>query len=165
MRVPKISGINMNGNKPIITGAYDTILSKYFRVIFGERVYTLGIDEELAAENDIWELDLSSLAQPLDDGAYELVVEAEGYDSVVRRAEKIIIITPINVSEETPSVNQNTEQIPLEKSLVGEDPKDVPKPMPLEQVRMKVSLIPLISTLTATAMLALSGVVLSWKKA
>lgn len=165
MEMPTIDVVNRNNNRPIISGTFDSIFSKQLRVIFGERSYTLGIDNELTSmEAGGWVLDLSTLAQPLVPDAYELIAEAEGYDGQVRRAETILILVPIAVSTEKPSVNELPQDTPTEKPSIYRSEENIPRPMAQEEARSKVSRVPLLLTLSSTFVFAAFGLVLYWKR-
>lgn len=179
MTPPTIMSIEKNGSRPVITGTYDAAFTKQLRVIFGERVYTLGIDEQLVAVANEWQLNLSNLAQPLVVGAYELIVETEGYDGEVKRESIITIITeqdseqesdstPIRTLPARPSGNTPVADDPSapdgseQPSL--DDPDDIPRPMSQEEVRAKVSFIPLVITLGSVIVLVAASAALTWPK-
>ncbi len=158
MEAPTIDEITINGNKPIVKGTYDSAFSQYLRIIFGSRVYTLGVDDELSATGVNWTLSLGRLAEPLEPGAYEFVVETEGYDGSKKRAETIIVLSPTD-QPGTPPV---TTGVPYEPT--PEESADIPRPLPPEEVRRRVSLLPLIVTLASSAVLFLFTATVRWRK-
>lgn len=106
MDPPIIDKVKENEGRPIIKGHYDAVYTKILRVIFGGRVYTLGVDGQLTVQNGQWRLDLSGISPPLTDGDYELIVETVGYDDEIRRVTTIVTIANAGpVDPEEPGEN------------------------------------------------------------
>lgn len=156
MSAPKVTRIEYNGNKPIITGTFDAVFTKELRVIFGDRVYILGVDEQLMVNGNIWTLDLSSLDEPLVPGAYQIVVEAEDNGGNILRIELTIILTPIS-RPDRPNPLVPDQPTPTEPTspYVPEYPSDdnIPTPMTPEEVRRRISLRPLVITVSSSVTL------------
>lgn len=175
MQPPAITDFDPNGNRPIVRGRYDAVFSKYLRVIFGGRLYVLDVDPQLTTEGNDWRLDLSGLSDPLVAGAYELVVEAESYDEEIKQAEMIAVLTDESrqsgsSSSRTRSSNTATDSEPETAANTpvdtpeDTDPEDIPRPMPPEEARAKVSFVPLVITIVASTALVALGAGLSWQK-
>lgn len=158
MLPPTIDDIRLNNNRPVFKGTYDALYSEKLRVVFGGVTYVLGVNSQLKTANGQWILDLSGLTNPLARGAYELIVETEGYDGKKLRAETIVTIT----SQQAPTTAAPADPETIEPSEPGyeqtpSDPVEIPQPMELEEAKAKVSLIPLI--LVVAASITLFGIV------
>lgn len=163
MEKPTIDEVIKNGNKPIIRGTYDAAYSRHLRVIFGGKTYTLGEDGQLTAIGREWELNLSTLVKPLGPGAYELVVETEGYDSEIKRVETIVILPPLG-SMLKPDDPTAIPQEPADEAPAPNEPADTPMPMAPEKSWVKVSLVPLLITLGVSAAVFVLRIVLAKRK-
>lgn len=72
---PIVDNIQSNDGRPIISGKYDAANAATFRVRFNSVWYQLGINSELTAAGNVWRLNLSNLAVPLEPGEYEIFME------------------------------------------------------------------------------------------
>lgn len=174
MAKPSIEKITINDNRPVISGTYDAAFSRHLRVALGGRYYTFSVDDQLTAHGNVWVLDLQSLSQPLMPGAYELIVESEGFDSSIRRVSVIIVMNNENIQRidskgltspviiQTPKDEKvETPELPRAEPPTGEDKEAIPQPMDPQEVRARISLMPLIATVATTVGLFGAGWVAS----
>lgn len=97
MTPPTIETVSKNGGRPLFSGSYGAVFAQTLRVIFGGRVYELGVDAELTAQNDEWLLNLSNLSPPLAPGNYELIVETIDADGEVTRTTLTVVFTAADI--------------------------------------------------------------------
>lgn len=151
MKTPTINSINKNGGRPVITGTYDAAFTKNLRVIFGGRIYTLGLDSELTVQDGgAWRLDLSVLSPPLSVGNYELIVETVGYDGEVRRMQTIVMLTSADISK-IPSSPGDTDG---DNGAIPDEPSQRPQPSQYGEGGFRISFMTFFVT---TLVIAFSG--------
>lgn len=77
---PAIQSIVINGGRPILSGRYNSVASTQLRITLNGVAYVLGVDSQLTATGDNWELDLSELEPALSPGDYSVLVESMDAD-------------------------------------------------------------------------------------
>lgn len=77
---PTIQSIVINEGRPILRGRYNSAVSNQLRVTLNGVTYTLGVDSQLTAAGDNWDLDLSELDPALSPGDYSVLVESMDVD-------------------------------------------------------------------------------------
>ena len=68
--VPTVDLLLTNNIQPTLTGSFDG--SSQLTVTVIERTFVLGVNEQLAADGNNWQLDLSQLSPPFVDGSYSI---------------------------------------------------------------------------------------------
>jgi gliding motility-associated-like protein len=77
---PEVNIVISTDGLPLITGTWDEVNANELTVGVNTVSYSLGLDSELSTDgNGVWQLDLSALAIPLNEGVYDVeVVTAKG---------------------------------------------------------------------------------------
>lgn len=161
---PTIESIASNQGRPIIRGIYDAAHSSMFRVRIASLWYVLGTHAELTANGNVWELDLSSLKTPLDEGTYAIIAEMRATDGSLLQTGDAVVVRTVEPSQgETPVPDEggdiddkpdSEEQTPVETPTEGEH-----QPRLVDETSEHSFLIPVIIVLLGSGAILLGIVV------
>lgn len=84
-----------NGRLAVIFGRYDAANIRIFKVRFNGVWYQLGVDRELTAKGNMWQLDLTTTEPPLTAGRYTVDFEELSYSGSTIMTSTVITIQPL----------------------------------------------------------------------
>ena len=151
MTSPVIKSAKSNDGWPRMFGKYDATFTEILRVTFGGRVYQLGVDSELTAQNGWWQLDLSGLSAPLPPGEYDIEVEQVGYDGQI-----VVVRSSLQVTNEVDPGENGDNSGDGGESSGGRPTPNVPN-TGIAQVSKQVGTF-------ASGILALAAIALTWRQ-
>jgi len=81
--LPTVSPVVSLDGRPVISGTFKSSHTDSLRITLAGQLYDLGVDPELTASGNTWQLDLTSLPIPLPLGSYNVMVRAVLFDGQV----------------------------------------------------------------------------------
>lgn len=106
--IPTVDTLKFVGNKPVITGTFDSKNTQELSILINDTKYTLGVNSELTTNGDTWRLDLSQLPKGLTLGIYDVRVETISRDGSIITdvtTNEISLVAPAK-----PTTGQNNEE-------------------------------------------------------